>query len=255
MDVIGFAPLDMLALGTAAFLVGIRRGGVQGPEVLAVIVLAARFTAVSSVGIAVLIFLYADIQATVLLFPRVDWRTLRRLLAPTILGIAIGAVIGRLLPTRVFEWVFFLIILSAYGTFVLHHFSKNRLEYRQPARFITPVAGFLSGLTSMIGNMASLFVALYFAAINAKKEQFIATSAWFFFILNVVKLPVHILVWQTLTVEMLVRTLILVPIVTAGIWLGRVIVGRLAEALYWRVVVITVGLALVRFFLVLVNIA
>jgi uncharacterized protein len=254
-DVIGFAPVDMLVLGTSAFLVGMRRGGVQGPEVIGVIVLVERFSAAASVGIAVLIFLYADVQATVLLFRRVDWRVLGRLLGPTVAGVALGALVGRLLPIRVFEWTFFAILLTAYATLVVQHFRP--LDENPPPlpKIMTPLAGLLSGITSMIGNMASLFVAIYFMAIRAEKEQFIATSAWFFFTLNVLKLPIHIWGWQTLTGVMLARTLILFPVVTAGIWLGRVIVHRLEEAVYWRVVVAMVGLALVRLLLVMTGVA
>jgi uncharacterized protein len=250
---ISFAPLDMLALGAAAFLVGMRRGGVQGPEVLGVIVLAARFTAIASVGIAVLIFLYADVQATVLLFRRVDWRALRRLLAPVVAGIAVGALVGRLMPVRVFEWVFFGILATSYIALVRQHFARRSAAWRPVPGYLAPVTGALMGLTSMIGNMASLFVALYFAAIRAPKESFIATSAWLFFLLNAVKLPVHIWGWRTLTWEMLLKTLILFPLVSAGIWLGRVIVRHMAEPVYWRFVVVMVGLALVRFLFVLTD--
>lgn len=244
----------MLVLGTSAFLVGMRRGGVQGPEVAGVIVLVERFSAAASVGIAVLIFLYADVQATVLLFRKVDWRVLRRLLLPTVAGIGLGAFVGRFLPMRIFEWTFFAILLTAYATLVVQHFRPLQEKPPPLPRLMTPLAGLLSGITSMIGNMASLFVALYFTAIRAEKEQFIATSAWFFFTLNIVKLPIHIWGWRTLTGVMLARTLILFPVVTLGIWLGRIIVHRLNEAAYWRFVVVMVGLALVRLLLVMTGI-
>lgn len=250
---IGYTALDMITLAAAAFLVGLRRGGIQGPEVLAVVLLAARFTPAASVGIAVIIFLYADVQATVLLFPGVDWGALRRLLGPTVLGVAAGAFAGRLLPVRVFEWVFFVILLSSYGALVVQHLKPVPNRRAELPAWMAPVTGLLSGVTSMIGNMASLFVALYFAAAGARKEQFIATSAWFFFVLNVVKLPIHIWGWRTLSGEMLLRTLVLFPLVSLGIWVARCIVGILVERTYWRFVVAMVGLAVLRLFLVLVG--
>ena len=104
---------------------------------------------------------------------------------------------------------------------------------------------------SIIGNMTSLFVALYCAAIRAPKESVIATSLWLFFTMNAVKLPIHIWKWRTLTWEMLLKTLILIPLVSAGIPLGRVIVRRTPEPVYRRFAVVMVGPTLVRYLSVL----
>ncbi|MFP4153260.1 MAG: sulfite exporter TauE/SafE family protein [Alkalispirochaeta sp.] len=257
MSAIGFAPLDMAVLGIAAFLVGLRRGGVNGAAVLAVIILSSHFTAAASVGIGVLIFLYADVQATVLLVRDVDWPTLGRLLVPTVIGIAVAALIGQRLPTAVFEWVLFGIILLAYLGMILQRAGRTRAGERAVRRalpwYVTPVAGFLSGFTSMIGNLAGVFVAIYFAATGAMKAQFIATSVWFFFALNLIKLPIHIWGWKTLTAEMFPGTLVLVPLVTLGIWLGRVIVRRMSEETYRRFVIVVAGAAVLRYLYVLVT--
>lgn len=253
MGAIGFAPLDMVFLGTAAFLVGMRRGGVNGAAVLGVILLASHFTAAASVGIGVLIFLYADIQATVLLFRDVDWRVLGKLLGPTIGGLAVAALVGQQIPPGAFEWVLFGIILFAYTGMVVQRANRRRNADRHLPGYVTLLAGFLSGFTSMIGNLASVFVAIYFAATGALKAQFIATSVWFFFALNLIKLPIHIWGWKTLTAEMLPKTLILIPVVSLGIWIGRVIVRRMSEETYWRFVIVVAGAAVLRYLYVLVT--
>lgn len=252
MSAIGFAPVDMVFLGLTAFLVGMRRGGIQGAAVIGVTLLASHFSAAASVGITVVIFLYADIQATVILFREVDWRFLGRLLIPTLIGITVGAIIGRSLPTQVFGWVLFVLIFIAYGSMILQRrASVGRVAQGHPV--ITLLSGFLSGFTTMVGNLASIFVAVYFAAVGAKKEQFIATSVWFFFIVNLIKLPIHIWIWRTLTVEMVVRTLVLIPVVTAGIFLGRVLARRLSEDSYWNFVIVMAGVGVARYFAGLVG--
>jgi uncharacterized membrane protein YfcA len=252
MSAIGFAPVDMAYLGAAAFLVGMRRGGVNGAAVLGVILLASHFTAAASVGIGVLIFLYADIQATVLLVKDVDWKVLGRLLIPTIVGLAVAALVGRRLPAEIFEWVLFGIIVVAYVGMILQRANHNKETDQRVPGYITLIAGFLSGFTSMIGNLASVFVAIYFAATGALKAQFIATSVWFFFALNLIKLPIHIWGWKTLTAEMLPKTLILIPLVSLGIWIGRLVVRRMSEQTYWRFVIVVAGAAVLRYLYVLV---
>jgi len=248
MSAIGFAPLDMVVLGLTGFLVGMRRGGIQGAAVIAVTILASRFTAAASVGIAVVIFLYADVQATIILVKDVDWRLLGRLLVPTIIGIGVAVPVGRLLTGPVFEWVLFGIILVAYASLIAQRVSASRRnERRGSSSFVTLTAGFLSGFTSMIGNLASIFIVIYFSDAGSRKEQFIATSVWFFFVVNLIKLPIHIWVWRTLSLEMVVRTLILIPIVTLGILAGRVLTSALKEETYWRFVVGMAGLGVVRY--------
>lgn len=243
----------MAILAASGLLVGLRRGGVQGAALLAVILLASQFSAAASVGITVVIFLFADVQATVILFPNVEWRLLRRLLAPTVVGLAAGALVGRLIPGRLFEWVLFGIILTAYAGLLYQRRGSLPQSAGSAHPLVTFVAGFLSGFTSMIGNLASLFVALYFALIGSKKETFIATSAWFFFTINVIKLPIHIWVWETLSWDAVITSLLVIPLVSLGIWLGRIIAKRLAEETYWRFVVIMVGLGVLRYFYDLVS--
>ena len=48
--------------------------------------------------------------------------------------------------------------------------------------------GLLSGITSMIGNLAGSFADIYFLAMRLPKNEFIGTAAWLFFIINVFKL-------------------------------------------------------------------
>ena len=40
--------------------------------------------------------------------------------------------------------------------------------------------------------------------VNEHLDQFIGTAAWLFFIINVFKLPFHIFIWKTVTLESLV---------------------------------------------------
>lgn len=49
--------------------------------------------------------------------------------------------------------------------------------------------GTLSGITTMLANAAGPLVSLYLLAISLPKPQLIATSAWFFLIINASKIP------------------------------------------------------------------
>lgn len=251
----GFTPVDIAVLAFSGFLVGLRRGGIQGPEILGVALMAAHLGASASVGIAVVIFLLADIPAVIMLFRDVDWRMLVRLLIPTVTGITVAAVVGRSIPEDAFEWILFSLILASFLT-LLWQRTRHGMEVVEytGSKVISLTAGFLAGFATMMGNMASVFLIIYFASVGARKEKFIATSACFFLFVNLMKLPVHIWIWKTLERWMLPPTLILIPVITLGVYLGRVIVRKLPEVVYWRFVFVVVAIVLLRYLLGLLGI-
>lgn len=51
------------------------------------------------------------------------------------------------------------------------------------------IAGFLAGATTMIANAAGPVTMVYLLSMRLPREQFIGTSAWYFFILRWLKVP------------------------------------------------------------------
>jgi hypothetical protein len=70
------------------------------------------------------------------------------------------------------------------------------------------------------------------------KNEFIGTAAWLFFIINVFKLPFHILVWKTVNTETLTLNLILSPALLIGFFLGIRLVKLINNDLYRKLVLI-----------------
>lgn len=245
MEVAPFTLADFLVMGSAAVLVGMRRGGITGPAIVAVVLLGLQFPPGTSIGIGVVLFLHADIQAVPGVVRDVQWRTLASLVAPTLVGIALGAWAGRAAGGPALEWALLVLVTLAFVAMVRQRFGNGPPQ--SPPSWIALPAGLMLGFTTMIGNLASAFVAVYFAAIRAGKREFIATTVFFFFVVNLIKLPVHIFVWKTVTPAMIAATLILVPCSTVGIVIGRAIVRRMREEVYWRFVVIVTALAIARY--------
>jgi len=50
----------------------------------------------------------------------------------------------------------------------------------------------LSGFASMIGNAAGPIFAIYLLALGFTKNNFIGANSWFFFMINLIKLPLQI---------------------------------------------------------------
>ena len=111
-----------------------------------------------------------------------------------------------------------------------------------PWRRMTPVAeqvhgspafyGVATGFASTVANAAGPVMNLYLLTRRLPKEQFVATGAWFFFILNLTKAPVY--AWYGLySRDSILFNLTMVPIVLAGAlagrWLIRVMPQRVFE--------------------------
>ena len=100
------------------------------------------------------------------------------------------------------------------------------------------IMGLLAGFSTMIGNLAGPFANLFFLAMRLTKNHFIGTAAWLFFLVNIFKLPFHIFVWHTITLQSLHYDLLLLPAIIVGLWAGVRLVSRIQEARYRRIVIV-----------------
>jgi len=242
-----YSTIQILSLLISAVLVGMRPAGIQAAAIAAVAILAAVFEPAVSVGMTVVFFLTADIQAVFLYYKDTDWTLLIKLLLPTIVGIAVAAFIGPLIPVEIFEWVLLFIILIGFiGMLYQRH---HAIDFADSSAIVplTLIFGFLTGFTSMIGNLSGIFVTIFFSVVRANKVQFVATTALFFFIINLIKLPVHLFIWHSLSGATTITTLVFIPVVAVGIFLGRVIVRSMSEETFWKFVIIMSLAGIIRF--------
>ena len=101
----------------------------------------------------------------------------------------------------------------------------------------------------MIGNLAGVFANIYFLAQKLPKNEFIGTAAWLFFIINIFKLPFHFFVWKTINLKSFNISLMLIPFVALGLFIGIKLVKKINENTYRKLILLFTALgALVIFF-------
>ena len=88
----------------------------------------------------------------------------------------------------------------------------------------------------MIGNAAGPIMAVYLLAMRLPKYAFVGTSAWFFLIVNYLKLPLQTWVWHNITAETLLINLYALPFIVVGAFLGILLTKRLPERSYRNVI-------------------
>ena len=100
----------------------------------------------------------------------------------------------------------------------------------------------------MIGNLAGAFSNIFFLAMRLPKDQFIGTAAWLFFIINLFKLPFHIFVWKTVTIETFAVNLRLLPGICLGFLVGIQLVKYIKDQQYRKLILLLTAFGAVMIF-------
>lgn len=108
------------------------------------------------------------------------------------------------------------------------------------------LAGVAGGFTSMIGNLAGSVMAIYFLSMRLPKNAYIGTTAWFFMVINLFKVPFHVFSWHTINWNTFLIDLSVLPFIFIGAVLGIQIVKLLPERVYrWFIIAMTLIAAVV----------
>jgi hypothetical protein len=110
------------------------------------------------------------------------------------------------------------------------------------------IAGFLAGATTMMANAAGPVTMIYLLSMRLPKNEFIGTSAWFFFILNWLKVPFSVSL-GLITAESLVFDAALAGAVVAGAVGGLFLARRIPEKAFMIAVQVLTLASAVRMFL------
>ena len=97
--------------------------------------------------------------------------------------------------------------------------------------------GVLTGFATTVANAAGPVMNLYLLSMDLPKDQFMGTGAWFFFIVNLVKIPIY--VWTGLiTIDSLKLGACLLPGILIGALIGKRIYDRIPQRAF-EIIVLT----------------
>ena len=97
----------------------------------------------------------------------------------------------------------------------------------------------------MLANAAGPVFGLYLLAIGLPKLEFVGTAAWFFLLLNMIKIPFS---WSLglIRLDTLSLNAMLIPLIALGLWIGTLVVRRIPQRLFDSIILILTGLASIR---------
>ena len=232
--------LQWIAISFAVFLFGLSKSGIKGIGIIIVVILAFVFGEKASTGILLPMLIIADIFAVIYYNRHTQWKYIIKLMPLMIVGVLVGVWVGNDISELFFKRLMAVIIIVSV---LLMIYNENRKSATVPnSRLFSGTKGFLSGFTTMIGNLAGPISNIYFLAMRLPKNEFIGTAAWLFFIINVFKLPFHIFVWKTVSKETLILNSVLIPAVILGFFVGVAIVKLISNVNYRRFILIVTAL-------------
>ena len=230
--------LSWLALAAAALLIGVAKTALPGAATLSVAVFAAVLPARESTAALLLLLLTGDLVAIWTYRRDADVRTLWKLVPTVFVGLVIGAAFlawaNDVVMRRTIGAILLVLIAS---TLLLMHKGLLNPDSTLADPRVRGIYGVLGGFTTMAANAGGPVMTLYFLAAKFEVVRFLATQAWFFFAVNVAKLPFS-LGLGLLRRETLPVIGLLAPLVLAGAFFGRVWVRRLDKRVFDRVVLL-----------------
>jgi uncharacterized membrane protein YfcA len=233
---VGLPGLAWLALIVAALLVGFGKTAIGGVVMISVVLSAMVLPTKESTGFMLLMLITGDLVAVWTYHRNVDWRLIGRLVVPILVGIAVGA--GFL------AWVDDLVLKRTIGGIVLvllvAGFWPEKLAAHRP--WVGRGYGTLAGFTTMVANAGGSPMSLYLLAAKYDKWRFLGTTSWLFFAVNLTKLPVSIGL-GIIEPRTAVLAAVMIPVVLLGAWAGRLIIARISQVTFDRLITAFVALA------------
>ena len=232
-----------------ALVTGMAKAGLNGIGIAIVPALALIFGAKESTGVLLPMLITADIMAVIYYRSHAVWKHILRILPWVAAGILIAVVTGSIINEDQFRIVLLSVVWIMLILMVLNDLRKKRGDEIPENHLFAFFMGLAGGFATMIGNSAGPVFTLYFLAMRLPKNSFIGTGAWLYLIMNTGKLPFHIFVWKTISVNSLMLNLIAVPLIALGIFAGINIVKLFPEKVYRYFVIITTIVSSVFLFL------
>lgn len=217
-----------MALGTAALLVGFAKTAIGGVATVAVALFAGVMPARESTAALLLLLLVGDVLAVSVYRRHCDWSLLRLLVPGVLPGLGLGALALALLDDRTIKVAIGVILLLLVVVQLVMGRRRSPQEDPSWSGRAKAATGVAAGLTTMVANAGGAVMTLYLVAQGVDKRRFLGTAAWFFFGVNLSKLPLSIglgLVHR----DMLASTVVLAPLVLLGGVVGVLVVRRIGQ--------------------------
>lgn len=263
-----------LLVATAALIVGFSKTALPGAGTIAVGLFALAMPAKESTAALLLLLIVGDLTALWVYRREPDIRMLVRLIPSVMIGVVLGTIFFATVGGDIVRGTIGIILLALVAVTVWRRRSAERArkhssatgagstdspdrevsaEESQPpgrgasagppepsaarTRISRAVYGLLGGFTTMVANAGGPVMTMYFYAMRLPVLTFLGTAAWFFAIVNILKLPFSAGL-GLFSVDTLVMDALLIPVVLIGAFIGTKVAKRFSQGVFEKAVLV-----------------
>lgn len=207
-----------LMLCICALCTGLSKTALPGIGIVIVPFMASFFPASASTGLVLVLLAIGDIFAVSFYHRHANWNHILKLLPFALVGMAAGSfVIRRLTDVQLSPVIGVIVLAMLIFNYLLQ--ARQRDDSAVPKHWLFAVViGFFAGFTTQLANAAGPIMMIYLLAMRLPKYEFIGTGAWYFLILNWIKVPIFIsegrITFSTLAADSCMLPLIIVGAVS-----------------------------------------
>jgi uncharacterized protein len=231
-------PLQWICLALGAILAGISKTAIGGLGALAVALFTYVFpSSKQASGLVLPLLIFADFVAVFAYRRHTQWRYLAKLLPWTAVGVVLGYFTLGHISDRAAKLFIGVIILLLAVLSLWRRYRPASAEATAPIHWSIAIGvGILAGFITLIANAAGALMAIYFVAMRLPKMQYVGTTAVFFMLLNLFKVP-FMAALGLITLASFKLNLMVLPAVLVGAAVGRWLLGKINQALFENLVI------------------
>jgi len=239
------SPVGWVVVALSAVMMGITKIGIPGLGILVVPLMAGVLPARSSVGVLLGILILADLFAAGYHRHNAKWIHVLRLLPAAFAGIAAGYFGLKVVNDEQLKPIIGGIVLVMLGINYWRTRTKGK-DTAIPTQWWFAVGlGFMAGVTTMMANAAGPIMIIYLLAMRLTKIEFVGTGAWFFFVVNWLKVPFSANL-DLMTAASVKLDLMMLPFIAAGAVIGIFFLKRIPQKAFTAVVQVLAAAAAVK---------
>lgn len=219
---------NWLLLALAAFGIGITKSGFSGVSLVHVLIFAYVFGAKASTGVVLPMLIVGDTMAMLMFGQHADWVYVRRMFPPAIVGVVAAWLLMDVMSESYYRPTIGCIILGLALVQLTRMFLDDWFTQVPHSELFAWGMGILVGITTMLANAAGPVFGMFLIAIGLPKKEFVGTAAWFFLLLNVVKIPFS---WNLglIRSDTLALNAIFLPLIWLGLKAGSSLVKKIDQ--------------------------
>ncbi|GAB2967019.1 sulfite exporter TauE/SafE family protein [Streptomyces pseudoechinosporeus] len=232
---------EFAALAAAAMLVGFSKTAVSGANTVSLAIFAAVLPARASTGVLLPVLIVGDVLAVLTYRRHAHWPTLWRLFPAVAGGVVVGTVFLMWADDQIVRMSIGAILLLMAGVTVWRRRKATAEEEPEEVtsrtgRIKARSYGVLGGFTTMVANAGGPVMSMYLLSAGFRKLGFLGTSAFFFLIVNVSKVPFSVGL-GLIDGRSLLLDAALAAFVVPGAVIGKLAVDRINQRLFEQLVI------------------